>query len=135
MLHHVKGGFRTEPPRIVSTYSLISENRVLLVNLDRLPARARGRRISQQLRVAALLQAQKPEDAALDRLSAGQQAVVLQQRGLPRPERLGDRFALVGCQDDAPEGAVEGQVVVEGAGVLGRGVEELAERAEGAAVD
>lgn len=61
--------------------------------------------------------------------------MVLQQCGFAFPERGGDRDAFVFGEDDAFEGGVKRDVVVEGARVLSNGVEVAAEGAEGAAVD
>lgn len=85
--------------------------------------------------MAALLQAREPKDGRLDALPTSQQAVVLQQRGLLIAQRRGDRAAFLLGEHDAAEGVVDGEVAVEGARVLGDGVERAAEGAEGPAVD
>jgi hypothetical protein len=72
--------------------------------------------------MTALLQTHKPKNTTLNRLPSGQQTMVLQQRSLFRPKRFGDRNPFVGGEHDAPEGRVEREIVVEGAGVLGYGV-------------
>lgn len=61
--------------------------------------------------------------------------MVLKQCGLFLSQGSGDGEAFVGGEDDAAERIVDGEVVVEGAGVLGYGLEGAAEGAEGAAVD
>jgi len=61
--------------------------------------------------------------------------MILHQHRLLPAEAAGDILALLGGEHDAVELAVDDVVVVEGAGVLGDGVEGAAEGAEGAAVD
>ena len=61
--------------------------------------------------MAALFQAQEPEDGGLDRLADGEEAVVLEQRGFARAEGGGDVAAFGFGEDDAVEGRVEGVVL------------------------
>lgn len=61
--------------------------------------------------------------------------MVLKKSSFAFPERGSDGDAFVLGEDDAPEGGVQRDVVVEGACVLGDGVEVAAECAEGSAVD
>ena len=85
--------------------------------------------------MTALLQTHEPEHGGLDAPPARQEAVVLEERGFLLSQGRGDRETFVLGQHDAFEGAVERDVVVEGARVLRDGVEVPAEGAEGAAVD
>ena len=60
----------------------------------------------------------------------GQQAVVAQDGGLVVGEGVGDALALLDVEDDAREVVEHGVVAVEGAHVLGDGVERAAQRRE-----
>ena len=68
--------------------------------------------------MAAFLERGEPEDAGVDGLGDGEEAVVLQEDGLFGTEGPRDVFAFFFREDDAFEAVVHGVVVVEGAGVL-----------------
>jgi hypothetical protein len=133
--HDVKSRLPAEPTGPRSAYRLVGKLCILLLDLDGFPSLAARRRIRHQLRLTAFLEADEPEDGGLDRLPHSQQAMVLEKCGLAVAETVCDVFALLFSEDDAVELAVDGVVVMEGAGVLGDGVELAAEGAEGAAVD
>jgi hypothetical protein len=135
VLHHIKRGFRTEPAGLLGANSLISKGRILLLDLYRLPPAPAGSRISKQLRMTTLFQTNEPEDGRLDGLPAGQETMVLKQCGFLGAEGFGNSIALVCCEDNALEGVVDCEVIVEGARILRDGIETPAEGAEGAAVD
>lgn len=101
-LHHIKQRQPTKPPRQRRPYSLIRKRRILPVNLDRLAAPARGRRIRHQLHMAALFQTDEPENGFFDCAADGEQAVVLQEGGFFGAERGGDVVAFFG-EDNAVE--------------------------------
>lgn len=118
MLHHIKLGLCAKPPSKLTPDRLPSIHGIFFRNLDRLASPASRSRISQQLRMAALLQTHEPEHGALDTLAAGEQTVVLQKSGFLVAERFGNGEAFFFSQHDAAEGGVECNVVVEGARVL-----------------
>ena len=65
-MNNIKQRLRTEPARPRRTHRLISKSCIGVVDLDRRAAAPGRRRISQQLRVAALLEADEPEHRLLD---------------------------------------------------------------------
>lgn len=73
--------------------------------------------------MTTLVEAHEPEDGFFDGAADGQEAVVLEESGFGAAEGAGDVFAFLFREHDAVEGGVEDVVVVEGAGVLGDGVE------------
>ena len=56
--------------------------------------------------MAALLEAQEPEDCCFDAVADGEEAVVLKQRGLARAKGSGDIVAFLFGKNDAVEGRV-----------------------------
>lgn len=110
-MNHIKQRLRTEPPRLGRPHRLISKRRVGIIDLDRRPAAARSRRISQQLRVAALLEADEPEHRLFDGATHREQAVILEEGGLAGAQRGGNVFAFFGGEDDAVELFVEDVVL------------------------
>ena len=78
---------------------------------------ARGH--GQKLCLARSFHRDEPPRGGGNRLSDGQQAVVLQDDGLRRAERLADAAPLVGVAHDSAIVGVEALVLEEGAGVLG----------------
>lgn len=63
--------------------------------------------------MTALLQGSKPKHTRIDRLSHGQEAVVLEQHSFLRSQRLSNIFALLLREHNALEAVVHGVVVVE----------------------
>lgn len=61
--------------------------------------------------MAALFQAQEPEDGRLHGLADSEEAVILEQGGFARAEGGGDVVAFGFGEDDAVEGCVEGVVL------------------------
>lgn len=96
-MNHIKQRLRAEPARLRRPNSLISERRISIIDLDRRATASGRRRISQQLRVAALLEADEPEHRLLDGGAHCEQAVILQEGGLARAQRGGDVVAFFGC--------------------------------------
>ena len=66
LMNNIEQRLRTEPARPRRTHRLISKSCIGVVDLDRRAAAPGRRRISQQLRVAALLEADEPEHRLLD---------------------------------------------------------------------
>ena len=129
LVHHIEYWHGTEPARRRTTNRPLRVRRLLIPDNDRLlPARASSR-FGHELRVAALLQRDEPEDSFLDGLPDCQQAVILQESGLLVAETCSDVFALFFGKHDAVEAVIDDVVVVEGAGVLRDCVDFAAERA------
>lgn len=134
-MNHIKERLSREIASIRSPYRLVGKHRILIINHNRLLTPRPSRSLRQQLRLAALVHTHKPKHGLVDRLPQRKQSVVLQQRGLGRPDRPRNVLALLGRQHDAVERLVQRVVVVERARVLRDGVQLAAERAEGTAVD
>jgi hypothetical protein len=90
------------------TYSVFS---LLTANLDSLASTTRRRSIGQQLSFAAALQADEPTDAALNGLSAGQEAMVGKDGGLSVAQSFGDPVAFFRPKHDSTERVVMGNVL------------------------
>lgn len=108
---NIKCRLRAKPTRHLRAHSLIRKRSLLVANLDGVASPSAGRRIRHQLRVAALFQAQEPEDGGLDGLTDGEEAVVLEQGGFAGAEGGGDVVAFSFGKDDAIEGGVEGVIL------------------------
>lgn len=76
-MDNIKHGLRTKPPRQRGPNSLIRKSGIRILNLDRLATSPRRSSVRQKLRIAALLQTDKPEDGFLDRAADRQEAVIL----------------------------------------------------------
>lgn len=111
-MNKIKSWLRTEPASPWRSHSLVRIRRILLVDLHGLTSATSGRRISHQLRMAALLHAQEPEDGLLDGLADGQQTMVDEKGGFLVAEAFRDVVALFLNEDDAVEGFVK-YVVLE----------------------
>lgn len=110
-MDNIKQRLRTEPTRTRRPNSLIRIRCILLVDFDRCATTPSRSGISHQLRMAALLQADEPEDCSFDRLSDREEAVVLQQRGLLVSKRRGDMLPFCFGEDDTVELLVDNMVL------------------------
>src|SRR3984957_3955455 len=74
----------------------------------------------QQLRLAGALHGDEPPGRLVDRrLAHGQEAVIREDHGLVRAERMGDALSFLGVEHGTGVVAEHGMVAVERAGVLG----------------
>lgn len=134
-MNDIKHRLSTKPPGHGTPHSLMRIDRILLRNLHRLAPSSTRRRIRQQLRMTALLQANEPKHRLLNTPAHGQQPMILQQRSFATPERGSNLLAFFLGEDHAAEAGVERVVVVERARILRDSIEFAAQCAEGAAVD
>ncbi len=118
-----------DPGHQVAAQLLTRGHRRLVVDQQGPPGRLRG-----ELDLAGPLQGDEPPGRRVHRVADRQQPVVAQHERLAGTEGGGDAAALVGVDGDAGVGVVQGVVLVEGAALLGDGVQEVAQRGEGAAV-
>jgi hypothetical protein len=79
-LNDIKQGFSAEEPSQGRPDRLVRESSILFMNLNGLTTSAASGCICHELSLAALLQADEPEDRRLYGLTYRQQAMVLQQR-------------------------------------------------------
>lgn len=102
-MNHIKVrlGAKVTSHRCANT--LIRERRIGLVDLDRLTTPSGRGGVGHQLRMTAFLQTDEPEDALFDRLSDGQETVVLEEGGFLGSEGFGDVLAFFFGEDDAVE--------------------------------
>lgn len=70
-----------------------------------------GSGVGHELRVAAFLQADEPEDGGFNGFADGQEAVVLEKGGLLVSQGVGDLPAFFGGEDDAVECRVKDVVL------------------------
>lgn len=111
LVDHVEQRLRRKPTCQRTANRLVCVLRFLLADLDRLAATSCRRRISHKLRVAALLQADKPEHRLFDGPPDREQSVILQESRFVVAERFGNVLAFLLSQDDAVEGRVEDVVL------------------------
>lgn len=91
--------------------------------------------IDGELALAALIEADEPVRRLVNRLSDGEQPVVLQDADLVlRPQSCRDILPLLGRQDDAAVVEIDAVGVVKAEGVLHQGGELFAENGVGLAV-
>ena len=89
--------------------------------------------MQQQHRLRAALEQMQPEGRLVDRRADRQQAVVLQDQRLARPEDAQKRRDSAAVVDGAREVVEDGVVAVEGAVVLADGLDRATGRGPGAA--
>jgi hypothetical protein len=94
LVNHIKKWFRAEPPSPLRANGLMRKLGIFRVNLNSLTSTPSRSSVGQKLCVAALLEADEPEDGGLDGLSNRKKTVVLEQCSLVVAERLGNLFAF-----------------------------------------
>jgi hypothetical protein len=80
-INQIKKHLHTKPPGLIRARHTTTIFRLLIRNLIRLAPAALGRRIGQQLRMAALVQYVKLLRGFLNRFADGEKAVVAQESG------------------------------------------------------
>lgn len=135
LVYQIKKWFSIKITSAMCPNRLFCNNSILVRNHNRLLPTGTSRGLREELGLTTLIHRDKPIDSLLNRLSDGEQPVVLQECRLVLPHTTGNPVAFLGGEDDPVEGFVQDVVVVEGTGILGDDVELAAEGTKGASVD
>src|SRR5438552_14459713 len=115
-------GLEAEPPGDVAADLAAGELGLSLVDENGLAGGLR-----HQLHLAGALHGDEPEGGFVDRVADGEQPVVAKDHRLAVAQSVGQALALFQVEDDTGVVVEQGVVAVEGADVLGQGVEKAAQ--------
>lgn len=111
--------------------ALVRHLRLFFIDVDLLPPWTGGR-VGQHLSMTAAVESNEQEGRLIDRLAAGDHAVVLQNDATAgRAQRRRDAFAFLIGQDRATVAVVDGQIIVEAQGILVQHLNGTAETRKG----